>query len=91
MEKNTFATSVYVATRAEDAFVYLRTLENLSEWTLGSRMIEQIDEDTWMGTASGYQSALCYHVRTLSDTGILAIEWQCGYTFKNYFKQYPPD
>lgn len=89
MEKNTFATSVYVATRSEDAFVYLRTLENLSEWTLGSRMIEQIDEDTWMGTASGYQSALCYHVRTLSDTGIMAIEWQCGYTYQNYFKQYP--
>jgi cytochrome P450 len=89
MEKNTFATSVYVATRAEDAFGYLRTLENLSEWTLGSRMVERIDEDTWMGTASGYQSALCYHVRTLSDTDIKAIEWQCGYTYQNYFKQYP--
>jgi cytochrome P450 len=89
MEKNTFATSVYVATQAEEAFVYLRKLENLSEWTLGSRMVERIDEDTWMGTASGYQSALCYHVRTLSDTGILAIEWQCGYTYQNYFKQYP--
>jgi pulcherriminic acid synthase len=89
MEKNTFATSIYVATRPEDAFAYLRQLENLSEWTLGSRMVERIDDDTWMGTASGYQSALCYHVRTLSDTGIRAIEWQCGYTYQNYFKQYP--
>ena len=97
MEKNTFATSVYVETPADKAFRYLRKLENLNEWTLGSRMVERIDDDTWMGTASGYQSALCYHVRSLNEpnnaakgpTDIAAIEWQCGYTYNNYFKQYP--
>lgn len=93
MEKNTFATSVYVETPADEAFRYLRKLENLNEWTLGSRMVERIDDDTWMGTASGYQSALCYHVRPLIEakdpTDISAIEWQCGYTYNNYFKQYP--
>ena len=30
-------------------------LQNLDEWTLGSRMVEQVDDSTWIGTASGYQ------------------------------------
>ena len=89
MERNTFATSVFVQTDSERAFEYLRRLENLNEWTLGSRMVERIDEDTWMGTASGYQSMLCYHVRTLEHPQIRAIEWQCGYRYDEYFKQYP--
>jgi hypothetical protein len=89
MERNTFATSVFVQTSPARAFEYLRRLENLSEWTLGSRMVERIDDDTWMGTASGYQSMLCYHVRTLEHPRFRAIEWQCGYRYDEYFKQYP--
>ena len=89
MEKNTFATSVFVQTHPTRAFEYLRRLENLNEWTLGSRMVARIDDDTWMGTASGYQSMLCYHVRTLEHPVFRAIEWQCGYRYDEYFKQYP--
>lgn len=89
MESNTFATTIYAHTPAARAFAYLRRLQNLDEWTLGSRMVERIDDDTYMGTASGYQSMLCYHVRTLPHPTIGAIEWQCGYRYREYFKQYP--
>ncbi|MEP7028940.1 MAG: cytochrome P450, partial [Candidatus Eisenbacteria bacterium] len=74
---------------AARAFAYLRRLQNLDEWTLGSRMTTRIDDDTWMGTASGYQAMLCYHVRTLEHPRLGAIEWQCGYRYREYFKQYP--
>jgi len=89
METNTFATTVYAATSAEKVFAYLRHLPHLDEWTLGSRMVTRIDDDTWMGTASGYQTMLCYHVRPLEHPSFLAIEWQCGYRYREYFKQYP--
>ena len=89
MEANTFATTVYAHTGAHRAFAYLRHLPNLDEWTLGSRMVARIDDDTFMGTASGYQTPLCYHVRTLAHPTLLAIEWQCGYRYREYFKQYP--
>src|SRR5437870_1043169 len=89
MENNTFATTIYAATSPTRAFEYLRRLQNLDEWTLGSRMRTRIDDDTFMGTASGYQAALCYHVRTLEHPRIGAIEWQCGYRYGEYFKQYP--
>ena len=67
MENNTFTTTVFAQTPAPRAFEYLRRLQNLDEWTLGSRMVTRIDDDTAMGTASGYQTMLCYHVRTLAD------------------------
>jgi cytochrome P450 len=89
MESNTFATTVYARTPATRAFAYLRQLQNLDHWTLGSRMVTRIDDDTFMGTASGYQSMLCYHVRTLEHPRLGAIEWQCGYRYRDYFKQYP--
>ena len=89
MENNTFTTTVYAQTPATRAFAYLRRLQNLDEWTLGSRMVTRIDDDTFMGTASGYQTMLCYHVRTLEHPRLAAIEWQCGYRYREYFKQYP--
>src|SRR5688500_7391325 len=97
MEDNTFATTIYAQTPATRAFEYLRRLQNLDEWTLGSRMVTRIDDDTFMGTASGYQTMLCYHVRTLDHpcpepsrrARFAAIEWQCGYRYREYFKQYP--
>src|SRR5687768_16431057 len=112
MEDNTFTTTVFAETPASRTFEYLRRLQNLDEWTLGSRMVTRIDDDTFMGTASGYQTMLCYHVRTLEhscpdpSTGsgssraesrdersrrarFAAIEWQCGYRYREYFKQYP--
>jgi cytochrome P450 len=93
MESNTYATTVYVDAPADEVFRFLRQITNLDKWTLGSRMLERIDDDTYMGSASGYQGLLCYHVRTLlapSDPQApCAIEWQCGYTYRSYFKQYP--
>jgi pulcherriminic acid synthase len=89
MEHNTFTTTIYAHTPAARAFEYLRRLGNLDEWTLGSRMTTRIDDDTFMGTASGYQTMLCYHVRTLEHPRFAAIEWQCGYRYREYFKQYP--
>ena len=65
MESNTFATSTFIAVPEADAFAYIRDLRNLDEWTLYSRMLEQVDENTWRGTASGYQHDLYYHVRLI--------------------------
>jgi len=89
MEKNTFATSTYIAAPPETTHRYLANLKNLDEWTLGSRMVEQVDEDTWIGTASGYQRTLYYHVRRLDHPRFYGIEWRCGYEYQEYFKAYP--
>lgn len=89
MESNTFATSTYIATDEAKAFEYLRDLRNLDEWTLYSRMIEQMDENTWRGTASGYQHDLYYHVRPIETAQFRGVEWHCGYEYKNYFQCYP--
>ncbi|HZS53167.1 MAG TPA: scytonemin biosynthesis cyclase/decarboxylase ScyC [Bryobacteraceae bacterium] len=89
MEANTFATSAFIAVPQQTAYDYLCRLKNLDEWTLGSRMKEQVDEDTWIGTASGYQRTLYYHVRRLENPRFRGIEWQCGYEYQKYFKSYP--
>jgi hypothetical protein len=89
MEKNTYATSAYIATSPELAFEYLCKLENLNDWTLGSRMIEQIDDNTWLGTASGYQRHLYYHIRRIQNSHFYGIEWHCGFEYGKYFKVYP--
>lgn len=89
MESNTYGTSTYIAAREGDVFEYLRDLRNLDEWTLYSRMIEKMDEDTWRGTASGYQHDLYYHVRKIETAMFRGVEWHCGYEYKNYFQCYP--
>src|SRR4051812_14299903 len=89
MEANTFATSAFISVPLQTAFEYLCLLQNLDEWTLGSRMKEQVDPDTWIGTASGYQHRLYYHVRRLGNSRFRGIEWQWGYEYKKYFKSYP--
>jgi hypothetical protein len=89
MEANTFATSAFISAPLQTTFEYLCRLQNLDEWTLGSRMKEQVDPDTWIGTASGYQRRLYYHVRRLENSRFCGIEWQCGYEYKKYFKSYP--
>ena len=89
MEKNMFSTLTYIDVFFAATHAYLGIVKNLDEWTLGSRMVEQVDEDTWIGTASGYQRRLCYHVRRLDGSPFRAIEWQCGYEPGQYFKAYP--
>lgn len=89
MESNTFATSTFIATEMEPAFDYLKDLRNLDEWTLYSRMIEQVDENTWRGTASGYQHDLYYHVRPIDTPSFKGVEWHCGYEPGEYFQCYP--
>lgn len=89
MEANTFDASAFIAAPPETVYAYLARLENLDEWTLGSRMIERVDDDTWIGTASGYQRSLYYHVRRLNNPRFFGVEWQCGYDADRYFKSYP--
>ena len=43
MERNTYATSSYIAASPEAAFEYLRDLRNLGEWTFYCCMVEQVD------------------------------------------------
>lgn len=88
-ERNTFATSAYIATSPETAYEYLCSLKNLDEWTLYSRMQEQIDEDTWLGTASGYQKKLYYHIKRLDNPHFYGIEWHCGLEYQKYYQVYP--
>jgi hypothetical protein len=89
MERSTFATSAYIATSPATAFDYLYDLRNLDEWTLFSRMIKQIDPQTWLGTASGYQNDLYYHVRKIDNPLFYGIEWHCGLEYNQYFQVYP--
>jgi hypothetical protein len=89
MERNTFATSAYIATSPETAFEYLCSLKNLDDWTLFSRMIEQVDENTWLGTASGYHKNLYYHVKKIENEFFRGIEWHCGLEYNQYFQVYP--
>lgn len=89
MESNTFATSAYIETAPDKAFEYIHELRNLDEWTLYSRMIEQMDEHTWRGTASGYQHDLYYHVRAIKTPMFNGVEWHCGYKYGEYFQCYP--
>ncbi|MGI2904592.1 scytonemin biosynthesis cyclase/decarboxylase ScyC [Tolypothrix sp. VBCCA 56010] len=89
MEKNTFATSAYIANSLENTYEYLCSLKNLDEWTLYSRMAEQMDEDTWRGSASGYHRDLYYHVKKLQHSQLQGIEWHCGLEYQKYFQVYP--
>ena len=89
MEDNTFATSAFIQTDTNTAFDYLCELKNLDDWTLFSRMTEQVDEDTWIGTASGYQHDLYYHVKRFENETFRGIEWHCGREYKQYFQVYP--
>ena len=89
MESNTFATSTYIETSSDAAVSYLRDLRNLDEWTLYSRMIEQVDESTWRGTASGYHNDLFYHMRPIDTPLFRGVEWHCGFKYNEYFQCYP--
>ncbi|UQA61628.1 scytonemin biosynthesis cyclase/decarboxylase ScyC [Polyangium aurulentum] len=88
-EKNTFIISSYIASPLEATYDYLCRLENLGEWTLYSRMKEQIDESTWRGSSSGYQADLYYHIRKTEGLPFRGIEWHCGIEYDKYFQIYP--
>lgn len=89
MEQNTYATSIYIDVPTPDVATYLRHGDNLSEYTLFSRMRERIDEATWLGTASGYQAGLYYHVRHRDLDPIQIVEWHCGKDYGRYYHVYP--
>jgi hypothetical protein len=89
MERNTFATSAYIAAPYAQVVDYLADLRNLGEWTLFSRMQHQVDEATWIGTASGYQRPLYYHVRRVAYGSFQGIEWHCGFERGVYHQVYP--
>jgi hypothetical protein len=88
MEKNTFATSAYIAAPQGQILDYLVDLRNLDEWTLFSRMRRQVDESTWVGTASGYQRPLYYHVKRVECGSFQGVEWHCGFEQGVYHQVY---
>jgi hypothetical protein len=89
MDKNTFATSAYIEAPPDDVFAYLCDLEKLNEWTLNSRMRQKVAANTWLGTASGYQRDLYYHLRVNDMGPVRSIEWHCGFEPNVYFQVYP--
>lgn len=89
MEKNTCTTSVYIDVLATEVAAYLADGMNLNEYTLNSRMREQLDESTWLGSASGYQSSLYYHVRRRDIDSLHVVEWHCGAQYRQYHQVYP--
>jgi hypothetical protein len=89
MDRNTFATSAYIAAPLEQVFSYLCDLEKLNEWTLNSRMRRKVAANTWLGTASGYQRELYYHLRVNDMGPVRSIEWHCGFEVDAYFQVYP--
>jgi hypothetical protein len=52
-------------------------------------MRERIDETTWLGTASGYQSGLYYHARVRDVGATKVVEWHCGTELGRYYHVYP--
>ena len=89
MEQNTFATSVFIAAPVADVTAYLTDGMNLNAYTLFSRMQQRVDQDTWLGTASGYQSGLYYHVRHRDLGEVQIVEWHCGAQHGVYHHVYP--
>jgi hypothetical protein len=89
MERNTFATSIYIDAPVEEVTRYLLDGMSLNEYTLFSRMREQIDDTTWRGTASGYQAGLYYHVRHRDLGSVQIVEWHCGAEYGKYHHVYP--
>jgi hypothetical protein len=89
MEQNTFATSAYIEAPFEQIVDYLADLKNLDEWTMFSRMRRQVDDSTWLGTASGYQRPLYYHVRRFECGPVQGIEWHMGFEHGVYHQVYP--
>ena len=89
MEHNTYATSTYIAAPIADVAAYLKIGTSLNEYTLFSRMREQVDDTTWLGTASGYQAGLYYHVRHRILDHIQIVEWHCGKDYGHYYHVYP--
>ncbi len=88
-ERNTVAVSAYIDTSLDASLAYMQRLEHLNDWTLFSRMVEKVDDYTWLGTASCYQSQLYYHLRTIDTPRFTGIEWHCGLEYQNYFQVYP--
>jgi hypothetical protein len=89
VEQNTFATSAYIGAPYAQIVEYLADLKNLDEWTLFSRMQSQIDDSTWLGTASGYQRPLYYHVKRVAYGPFQGIEWHTGFDYGVYHQVYP--
>jgi hypothetical protein len=89
MERNTFATSLFIAAPFAEVTSYVAHGMNLDEWTLFSRMQEQVDETTWLGTASGYQRGLYYHLVRRDLGAIQIVEWHCGFELGVYHHVYP--
>lgn len=89
MEKNTYTTSIYIDAPAAELATFMADGMNLNECTLYSRMREQLDEHTWRGTASGYQSDLYYHVRRQRLEDLEIVEWHTGVEYRRYHQVYP--
>ena len=89
MERNTYATSIYIAAPVADVVRYLTDGGSLGEYTLFSRMRERIDETTWLGSASGYQAPLYYHVEHRDLGPFHIVEWHCGHELGSYHHVYP--
>lgn len=89
MEQNSFSVSLYVDATPLDVYEYIGSGMSLNEWTLFSKMIDQVDDDTWLGTASGYQRTLYYHRVRRQFGDVRIVEWHCGFEIGNYHHVYP--
>lgn len=89
LEKNTYTTSLYIDAPLAAVRAYLTDGMSLNEYTLFSRMHQKVDDTTWLGTASGYQSGLYYHVKYRDIGGIQIVEWHCGTELGKYYHVYP--
>jgi hypothetical protein len=89
VERNTYATSIFIASPLATVRDYVSRGDSLSEYTRFSRMREQVDDTTWLGTASGYQNGLYYHVRNRTAGALSIVEWHCGAELGRYYHVYP--
>ncbi len=78
MEENTYAASVFVQTSADAALAYLSDLSNLEHWTLGTRVHEQIDATTWVGSVTSSRDPVYFHLHEAAQFPVPTFEWQVG-------------
>jgi hypothetical protein len=75
---------VYIETGAQTALAYLTDLANLEHWTLGTRVHEQVDLHTWVGSVTSSRDPVYFHLQQMAGFAVPTFEWQVGRAYGRY-------
>lgn len=71
------AVGKYINAHIDYAFNYISNTNNLEEWTILCRDLEQVDKNIWCGMASGYGGSKLFY-KTIVDAEAKLLTWHCG-------------